>query len=60
MLDPGPNFIPNIVAFIKIDLTPGVVKVVTQQMIITIFQAMLATTLGAIIAVPFSFLAARI
>jgi len=31
----------------------GVVKVVTQQMIITIFQAMLATTLGAIIAVPF-------
>lgn len=59
MLDPGPNFIQNIVAFIKIDLTPGVVKVVTQQMLITIFQAMLATTLGAILALPFSFLAAR-
>lgn len=59
MLDPGPNFIQNIVAFIKIDLTPGVVKVVTQQMLITIFQAMLATTLGAIVALPFSFLAAR-
>ena len=59
MLDPGPNFIQNIVAFIKIDLTPGVVKVVTQQMLITIFQAMLATTLGAIIALPFSFLAAK-
>jgi phosphonate transport system permease protein len=59
MLDPGPNFVQNLVAFIKIDLTSGVVKVVTQQMLVTIFQAMLATTLGAILALPFSFLAAK-
>ena len=32
---------------------------VIQQMLVTIFQALLATTLGAIIALPFSFLAAR-
>ena len=34
-------------------------KVVTQQMLVTIFQAMLATTIGALIALPFSFLAAK-
>lgn len=59
MLDPGPNFVQNLVAFITIDLTSGVLKVVTQQMLVTIFQAMLATTLGAVIALPFSFLAAK-
>jgi phosphonate transport system permease protein len=59
LLDPGKNFGQIILDFIKIDLTPGVVKVVIQQMLVTIFQAMLATTLGAIIAVPFSFLAAK-
>ena len=59
MLHPGPNFFPNIWDFIRIDLTPGVLKVVTQQMLVTIFQAMLATTLGALLALPFSFLAAK-
>ena len=59
MLHPGPNFIRNIWDFMRIDLSPGVLKVVTQQMLVTIFQAMLATTLGAILALPFSFLAAK-
>ena len=59
MLHPGPNFVQNIRDFVRIDLTPDVLKVVTQQMIVTIFQAMLATTLGAILALPFSFLAAK-
>ena len=59
MLHPGPNFVQNIRDFVRIDLTPDVLKVVTQQMIVTIFQAMLATTLGAILAWPFSFLAAK-
>jgi phosphonate transport system permease protein len=59
MMDPGPNFIPNIVAFIKIDVSPGMVKVVTKEIFVTIFQALLATTLGAILALPFSFLAAK-
>jgi phosphonate transport system permease protein len=59
LLDPGKNFGQLILDFIKIDLSPEVMKVVTQQMLVTIFQAMLATTLGAIIALPFSFLAAK-
>ncbi len=59
MLNPGKNFIQNIVAFVQIDLTPGVIKVVTKDMLVTIFQALLATTLGAILALPFSFLAAK-
>jgi phosphonate transport system permease protein len=59
LLHPGKNFGQLILDFINIDLTPNVAKVVIQQMIVTIFQAMLATTLGAIIALPFSFLAAK-
>jgi ABC-type phosphate/phosphonate transport system permease subunit len=59
MLDPGPNFIPNIVAFATIDLSPDVMKVVGKEMLVTIFQALLATTLGAILAIPVSFLAAK-
>ncbi|HSJ86116.1 MAG TPA: phosphonate ABC transporter, permease protein PhnE [Anaerolineales bacterium] len=59
LLHPGKNFGQLILDFINIDLTPNVVKLVIQQMIVTIFQAMLATTLGAIIALPFSFLAAK-
>jgi phosphonate transport system permease protein len=59
MMDPGPNFIQNIVAFITIDLGPDVLKIVLKEMLVTIFQALLATTLGAILAIPFSFLAAK-
>jgi phosphonate transport system permease protein len=59
MLNPGKNFVQNIVAFVQIDLTPVVIKVVTKEMLVTIFQALLATTLGAIIALPVSFLAAK-
>ena len=59
LLHPGKNFGQLILDFINIDLSPNVLKVVVQQMIVTIFQAMLATTLGAIIALPFSFLAAK-
>jgi phosphonate transport system permease protein len=59
MLHPGPNFVKNILDFVRIDLTPSVLQVVIQQMLVTIFQAMLATTLGALIALPFSFLAAK-
>lgn len=45
--------------FLTFDLTPKIVNVVSKQMIVTVLQAFLATTLGAIIAVPFSFLAAE-
>jgi len=59
LLSPGKNFGRLILDFIKIDLSPEIFKVVFQQMLVTIFQAMLATTLGAAAAFPFSFLAAK-
>jgi phosphonate transport system permease protein len=59
MLDPGKNFGRLILDFVSIDLSPKVLQVVTQQMLVTIFQALLATTLGAILALPFSFLGAK-
>lgn len=59
MLSPGKNFSRLLMDFIHIDLTANVRMVVLQQMIVTVFQAMLATTIGAIIALPFSFLAAK-
>jgi len=59
LLDPGKNFGQLILDFVNIDLSPEVLQVVIHQMLVTIFQAMLATTLGAFIALPFSFLAAK-
>lgn len=59
LFNPGKNFGRLILDFVSIDLTPKVLQVVTQQMLVTIFQALLATTLGAIIALPFSFLGAK-
>lgn len=55
----APTFVKLILDFLSIDRSPDVFDVVLKQLIITVFQALLATTLGAIIAVPFSFLAAR-
>ncbi len=59
LLSPGKNFGQIIHDFVSIDLSPDVWQVVVQQMLVTIFQAMLATTIGAIVALPFGFLAAR-
>jgi len=59
LFDPGKNFGRLLLDFVSLDLSRKVVQVVTQQMFVTIFQAMLATSLGAIIALPFSFLAAK-
>jgi phosphonate transport system permease protein len=59
LLNPGKNFGQLILDFIRLDLSPKVIQVVLQQMLVTIFQAMLATTLGALVALPFSFLAAK-
>jgi phosphonate ABC transporter permease subunit PhnE len=59
LFSPGSNFGQLIKDFVMIDLTPGVLQPVIQQMIVTIFQAFLATTLGALFALPFSFLAAK-
>jgi phosphonate ABC transporter permease subunit PhnE len=59
LFQPAPTFIRLLTDFIKIDLTKDVLDVVVKQMLITIFQALLATTLGGILAIPFSFLAAK-
>jgi phosphonate ABC transporter permease subunit PhnE len=59
MLNPGKNFGKLLSDFISIDMTPKVWNLVLQQMLVTIFQAMLATTIGALVALPFSFLAAK-
>ncbi len=59
LLDPGPTFMRLVGDFIEIDLSPDLLDTVTRQMLITIFQALIATTLGGAVALPFSFLAAR-
>jgi phosphonate transport system permease protein len=59
LFEPAPTFWRLVGDFLKFDLTPDILNSVLQQILVTIFQAMLATTLGAIIALPFSFLAAR-
>ncbi len=59
LIDPGPTFLQILKDFTSIDLSAEVINLVSKQMIITILQAMLATFLGAILAVPFSFLAAK-
>jgi len=59
LFEPAPTFLRLVGDFLSIDLSPAVLSGVTGQMLTTIFQALLATTLGAIIAFPFSFVAAR-
>jgi ABC-type phosphate/phosphonate transport system permease subunit len=59
MLEPAPTFVRLVGDFVAIDLTPDVLNNVVKQMLVTLFQALLATTLGGFLAIPFSFLAAR-
>ena len=59
LLNPGPNLGQLITGFASLNLSPEVVSDVTREMLTTVFQALLATTLGALVAIPFSFLAAR-
>jgi phosphonate transport system permease protein len=59
LLDPGPNFASLVRGFLSLNLDREVTDEVVREMMLTIFQALLATTLGALVAIPFSFLAAR-
>lgn len=59
LFDPGPTFGRLIKDFVSIDVTMPVVNNVVRELIITVMQALLATTLGGLIALPFSFLAAK-
>jgi phosphonate ABC transporter permease subunit PhnE len=56
---PAPTFLRLVRDFLAIDLTPDVFSRVSREILITIFQALLATTFGGVIAIPFSFLAAK-
>ncbi|MBI5876549.1 MAG: phosphonate ABC transporter, permease protein PhnE [Chloroflexi bacterium] len=59
LLDPGPTFGRLIGDFLAIDLTPSLLDTVWRQMLGTLFQALIATTLGGAAAIPFAFLGAR-
>jgi phosphonate transport system permease protein len=59
LFDPGPTFGRLIGDFITIDLSAKVVDNVVRELIITTMQAFMATSLGGILAIPFSFLAAK-
>lgn len=58
LFDPAPTFAAVVQGFLSFNLDSQVLYDVGNQMVITVFQALLATTLGAIVAIPFSFLAA--
>jgi len=59
LFQPAPTFLRLVSDFVHIDLSKAVLNAVIQQMLVTVFQAMLATTLGGLVALPFSFLAAK-
>ena len=59
LFEPAPTFWRLVRDFVTIDLSQDVLEIVTRQMLITVFQALLATTFGAIFAIPASFLAAK-
>ncbi|HJW84632.1 MAG TPA: phosphonate ABC transporter, permease protein PhnE [Anaerolineae bacterium] len=59
LFEPAPTFGRLVGDFVAIDLNPDVLDTVIKQMLITIFQALVATTLGGLLAIPFSFVAAR-
>jgi phosphonate transport system permease protein len=59
LFSPAANFVTMVRDFVSISTAPDVMSEVVRGMLVTIFQALLATTVGALIALPFSFLAAR-
>jgi phosphonate ABC transporter permease subunit PhnE len=59
LFSPGLNFGRLIKDFLTFDFSSDIVDLVTKQMLITVFQALLATSIGALVALPFSFLAAK-
>jgi phosphonate transport system permease protein len=59
LFEPAPTFVALVLSFVSFNLSPEVTSAVLTQMAVTIFQALLATTIGALAAIPFSFLAAR-
>jgi len=59
LFDPGSTFGRLLMDFIEVDLSPNVLDNVIRELIITTMQAFMATTMGGLLAIPFSFLAAK-
>jgi len=59
LLEPAPTLGSVIYDYITIDTSVEVWRAILRQILVTIFQALLATTLGAVVAIPFAFLAAK-
>lgn len=59
LLNPGPTFGKVVADFITIDTSSPVIEAVIKQLVVTTLQALLATTFGAVVAIPISFLAAH-
>ena len=59
LLEPAPTFGKVVYDFVTIDLSIPVWEQIVRQLLVTIFQALLATTVGAMFALPFAFLAAK-
>ncbi|HEY4721165.1 MAG TPA: phosphonate ABC transporter, permease protein PhnE [Anaerolineae bacterium] len=57
--EPAPTLGRLIRDFVAIDLSPDVFDAIFKQLMVTVFQALIATTLGGVLAIPFSFLAAH-
>jgi phosphonate transport system permease protein len=58
-LNPGRNFGSLVHDFVTVDLGAATISVTGDLILQTILMALLATTLGGALAIPFSFLAAR-
>lgn len=59
LLQPAPTFGKVVYDFVTFDTSLSVWQLIIRNLLITIFQALLATTLGALLALPFAFLAAK-
>jgi phosphonate ABC transporter permease subunit PhnE len=59
LFEPAPTFARLVLDFLSIDLTPAILESTGKQIVVTVFQALIATTFGGLVAIPFSFLAAR-
>lgn len=58
-LEPAPTFAKLLLDFISLDTSADVWSLVIRNLLVTIFQALLATTVGAVVAMPVAFLAAK-
>ncbi len=59
LLEPAPTFVDVVFEFITVDTDVSTWELILRNLLITIFQALLATTIGALFALPFAFLAAK-